>query len=164
MYQHWTSGRFSTAVDANNVKTVHLLSVGISVGVLLYSTCLHQKMTCIFISPFTPHFLLIRSFLSAKNSQTPPSTHSPAPVDEFHWFHRQRRGNDVISVVPPSTHHDESVHLASDEYQATGADEAQQAGPHESVLADQTPSGAHRVNLQNTQAFSCRVAMATSQH
>lgn len=75
-------------------------------------------------------------------------SHSPAPVDEFHWLHRQRRGNDVVGVVPPPAHHDESVHLAGDEDEAAGADEAQQAGPHKGVLADQPPAGAHRVHLQ----------------
>lgn len=78
----------------------------------------------------------------------PPSTSSPAPVNEFHWLHRQRRSNDVVCVVPPPAHHDEAVHLACDEDEAARADEAQQAGPHEGVLADQPAAGAHRVNLQ----------------
>lgn len=86
---------------------------------------------------------------------------SPAPVDEFHWLNRQRRGNDVVSVVPPPAHHDEPVHLAGDEDEAAGADEAQQAGPHEGVLADQPPAGAHRVNLQTHRRSDEGVAMAT---
>lgn len=78
----------------------------------------------------------------------PPGSLSPAPVDEFHWLHSQRRGDDVVGVVPPPAHHDESVHLTGDEDEAAGADEAEQAGPHEGVLADQPTTGTHWVNLQ----------------
>lgn len=75
------------------------------------------------------------------------TSHSPAPVDELHRLHRQCRGDDVVGVVPPPAHHNESVHFPGDEDEAARADEAQQAGPHEGVLADQPPAGAHRVNL-----------------
>lgn len=74
-------------------------------------------------------------------------SHSPSPVHEFHWLHRQRCGHDVVGVVPPPAHHDEPVHLAGDEDEAAWADEAQQGGPHEGVLADQPPAGAHWVYL-----------------
>lgn len=82
--------------------------------------------------------------------QTPPTSHSPAPVDEFHWLHCECSGNNVIGIVPPPAHHDEPVHLACDEDEAAGANEAQQASPHEGVLTDQPSAGAHRVNLQRT--------------
>lgn len=78
---------------------------------------------------------------------------SPAPVDELHRLHRQRRGDDVVGVVPPPAHHDQPVHLAGDEDEAAGPDEAEQAGPHEGVLADQTPAGAHRVDLGRWSAW-----------
>lgn len=94
--------------------------------------------------------------LKTFNRQSKISKHSPAPVHEFHWLHCQRRGNDVIRVVPPSAHHDEPVHLSGDEDEASGADEAQQAGPHEGVLADQPPAGAHRVDLRTQRTFSRR--------
>lgn len=92
-----------------------------------------------------------------------PSSNSPSPVDKFHRLHRQRRGNDVIGVVSAPAHHDESVHLTGDEDEAPGADEAQQAGPHEGVLTDEPSAGAHWINLQ-ARRCSAAVAMATSQH
>ena len=90
---------------------------------------------------------------TSENACHPPFTqtqysHSPAPVDELHGLHRQRRGYDIIGVVPPPAHHDEPVHLTSDEDETARADEAQQAGPYEGVLADQPAARAHGVNLQ----------------
>ena len=43
----------------------------------------------------------------------------PSPVDEFHWFNSQHRGDDVICVV--SSVHDlhKAISITTNKYQST---------------------------------------------
>ena len=99
------------------------------------------------------HAALCSSFRHCSLLVVPSWRHSPTPVDEFHGLHRQRRGHDVVGIVPPPADHDETIHFAGDEDEAAGADEAQQAGTHEGVVADQPAAGAQRVNLQQSSGY-----------
>lgn len=72
---------------------------------------------------------------------------SPAPVHKLHRLHCQRCCDDIISVVSPSAHHHQPIHLSRDKHQPTRAYEAQQASPSEGVLADRSPRTGHGENL-----------------
>lgn len=63
----------------------------------------------------------------------------PAPVHKLHGLHSERRGHDVVSVVPAPPDHHQTVHLPCHEDQTCRSDEAQQAGPGEGELADGGP-------------------------
>lgn len=72
---------------------------------------------------------------------------SPAPVHKLHGLHCQRCCDDIVSIVSPSTHHHQPIHLSRDKHQPTWAYEAQQPCPSEGVLADRSPRTARGENL-----------------
>lgn len=72
---------------------------------------------------------------------------SPAPVDKLHWLHRQRRGNNIISIMPTASHHHEAVHLPRHKDQTCRSDKAQQASSGEGKLTDGSPAVGHGEDL-----------------
>lgn len=73
---------------------------------------------------------------------------SPAPVHKLHGLHSERRGHDVVGVVPTSPDHHQTVHLPRHKDQTCRSDESQQAGPGEGKLADGSPVVGGREDLR----------------
>lgn len=72
----------------------------------------------------------------------------PAPVDELHGLHGERRGHNVIGAVPTSSHCHQPVYFSRYKDEARRADEAQQARPGEGKLADRSAAARNGKHLQ----------------
>lgn len=85
---------------------------------------------------------------SASCASSGPGVPVPAPVDELHGLHSERRGHNIVGVVPSSSNRHQPVHFPRHEDEPRGSDEAQQARPGEGELADRSTTVRNRKHLQ----------------